>query len=171
VLFQVALLLAGGGESCADIEHLPGGQELFGNVPSDSTVHRTFHEISRATRVHLAAAVAEVCAEIWERSTATTVTGPVYLDIDASFVEVHSENKAEAAPTYSCMASVSTRPSGSPPPVRRSPACCDPATPAPAPLPTTSVRSMRRSPSCLRASWWVIAKVTMPPLSVERSSP
>ena len=102
------------------------------------------------------------CAPRFGRhSTATTATGPVYLDVDASFVEVHSENKPEAAPPTS-MASVSTRPSGSPMPlVRRSPACCDPATPAPTPLPTTSLCSRRRSPSCPESIVVVIAKVTM----------
>jgi hypothetical protein len=102
VLVQVALVLAGGGESCADIEHLRCEEDLFGNVPSDSTVHRTFHEISPATRALLAEAVAEVRAEVWERSAATTATGAVYFDIDASLVDVHSENKQETGPTYSC---------------------------------------------------------------------
>ena len=34
VLTQMALVLAGGGESCADIEHLRVLQEMFGSVPS-----------------------------------------------------------------------------------------------------------------------------------------
>ena len=41
VLVQTSLMLAGGGESCADIEHLRLQPVLFGGVPSDSTVHRT----------------------------------------------------------------------------------------------------------------------------------
>ena len=39
-------MLAGGGESCADIEHLRLQEDLFGSVPSDTTVFRTFHEIT-----------------------------------------------------------------------------------------------------------------------------
>jgi len=39
-------MLAGGGDSCADIEHLRCEEDLFGNVASHSTVHRAFHEIA-----------------------------------------------------------------------------------------------------------------------------
>jgi hypothetical protein len=28
--------------------------------------------------------------------------GPIYLDIDASLIEIHSENKEETGPNYSC---------------------------------------------------------------------
>lgn len=38
VLVQTALMVAGGGESFADIEHLRAQRDLFGFVPSDSTV-------------------------------------------------------------------------------------------------------------------------------------
>jgi hypothetical protein len=51
VLVQAALMLAGGGESCLDIEHLRIGDDLFGSVPSDTTVARTFHEIGPETRI------------------------------------------------------------------------------------------------------------------------
>ncbi|MCP4966021.1 MAG: hypothetical protein GY926_12395 [bacterium] len=37
VLVQSALMLAGGGESCLDIEHLRVGPDLFGSVPSDTS--------------------------------------------------------------------------------------------------------------------------------------
>ncbi len=99
VIVQTALVLAGGGESCADIEHLRAEEALFGFVASDSTVHRAFHEISTETRAAIAAEVASVRAEVWERSQVTK-SGPVYLDIDASLVEIHSENKSGAAATY-----------------------------------------------------------------------
>ena len=100
VLLQMALVLAGGGESCLDIEHLRSGDDLFGSVPSDTTVARTIHEISASTRSALTDAVAEVRAEVWRRSSATLGTDPVVLDIDASLVEIHSENKEQAAATY-----------------------------------------------------------------------
>jgi hypothetical protein len=45
VLVHTALMLAGGGESCADIEHLRLQHDLFGSVPSDSTVFRTFQAL------------------------------------------------------------------------------------------------------------------------------
>ena len=100
VLVQMALVLAGGGESCLDVEHLRIGDDLFGSVPSDTTVARTFHEISASTRDGIADALAGVRAEVWRRSQAATGPGPVVLDIDASLVDVHSENKEQAAATY-----------------------------------------------------------------------
>jgi hypothetical protein len=100
VLVQSALMLAGGGESCLDIEHLRIGGDLFGSVPSDTTVARTFHEITLATRAGIAEAMAEMRSEVWSRSSATTGTDPVLLDIDASLVEIHSEGKEQSAPTY-----------------------------------------------------------------------
>ncbi len=100
VLVQMALTLAGGGESCLDVEHLRIGNDLFGSVPSDTTVARTFHEIAPETRAAIAKATAGVRAEVWRRCAATTGVSPVVLDIDASLVEIHSENKEEAAPTF-----------------------------------------------------------------------
>lgn len=41
VLTQPLLMLAGGGNSCADIEQLRVESRLFGSVPSDSTNCRT----------------------------------------------------------------------------------------------------------------------------------
>jgi hypothetical protein len=100
VLTQMALIPAGGGESCLDIEHLRIGVDLFGSVPSDTTVARTFHEVTASTRTDIAAALSGVLAEVWRRSSATTGTAPVVLDIDASLVEIHSEGKEQTAPTY-----------------------------------------------------------------------
>src|SRR5579875_3630250 len=42
VVRQRMVGLAGGGEGCTDIEYLRAQPELFGEVPSDSTVYRTF---------------------------------------------------------------------------------------------------------------------------------
>jgi len=44
--------------------------------------------------------MAAVRAQVWSRSAATTGTEAVILDIDASLVEVHSQNKAGTAPNY-----------------------------------------------------------------------
>jgi hypothetical protein len=100
VLLQTALAIAGGGESCADIEHLRSQPDLFGNVPSDSTVWRTFNEITPAVRAELALGLAEARARVWARSAATCGNGPVYLDIDSSLVQIHSENKEQTGPNY-----------------------------------------------------------------------
>ena len=100
VLVQMALMLAGGGESCADIEHLRLQGDLFGSVPSDTTVFRTFHEIGASTKKDLSTSLAEVRGQVWDQAGLITGTDPVLLDIDASLVEIHSENKEGAAPNY-----------------------------------------------------------------------
>ena len=100
VLVQAMLMLAGGGEACADIEHLRSQPVLFGAVPSDSTLYRTFRLIQPGVLTGLWEATAKVRAGVWRRSAATTGTAPVVLDIDASLHEVHSDNKKQAAPTY-----------------------------------------------------------------------
>lgn len=100
VLTQSMLMLAGGGEACIDIERLRAQPVLFGSVPSDSTVYRTFREIDAVTLAGLAAAMAEVRAQVWRRSAATTGTKTVVLDIDSSLHEIHSENKQDTAPHY-----------------------------------------------------------------------
>lgn len=100
VLTHTMLMLAGGGECCGDIEALRVQEALFGRVPSDSTVHRTFRRIDEATLAGCWSAMADVRAQVWSRSAATTGTDTVILDIDASLVEVHSENKAGTAATY-----------------------------------------------------------------------
>ncbi len=99
VLVQLALVLAGGGESCADIEHLRAQQEMFGSVPSDSTLIRTLHQFDAKQRRELLSALAEVRATVWQKLD-TRRRDPVILDFDASLVDVHSELKEKAAPTY-----------------------------------------------------------------------
>jgi len=93
VLVHCALMLAGGGESCADIEHLRAQRDLFGHVGSDSTVYRTFHEITADVRSAISVGFAEVRTEVWRRTVATKGKGPIYLDFDATLIEIHSENK------------------------------------------------------------------------------
>jgi hypothetical protein len=98
VLVQAMLALAGGGESCADIEQLRCEPTLFGPVCSDTTLQRAVHEVDEATRTAVAEAVAPVRAEARRRCSPRS--GPVVLDIDSSLVEIHSEGKDKAAPTY-----------------------------------------------------------------------
>ena len=91
-------MLAGGGESCADIERLRAQTDLFRHVASDSTVYRTFHEITAEVRSAIAVGFAEVRSNVWRRSAATKGGGPIYLDIDATLIQIHSENKEEIGP-------------------------------------------------------------------------
>ena len=97
VLVHAMLTLAGGGESCTDVEYLRAQPALFGPVPSDSTLYRTYRQIDAATLSRLWDAMAQVRAKVWSRVDAGL---PVVLDIDASLVEVHSENKDGTGPTY-----------------------------------------------------------------------
>ena len=102
VLCQAMLMLAGGGESCTDIESLAAQGRLFGDVCSDTTLYRTFTDsLDGDTLVRARQAIGRIRGEVWERIPA--VTGgddPVILDIDASLVEIHSENKDGTAPNF-----------------------------------------------------------------------
>ena len=95
-------MLAGGGESCTDIESLAAQGRLFGDVCSDTTLYRTFTDsLDGDTLVRARQAIGRIRGEVWERIPA--VTGgddPVILDIDASLVEIHSENKDGTAPNF-----------------------------------------------------------------------
>ncbi len=100
VLVHSMLMLAGGGECCGDIEHLRSQESLFGSVASDSTLYRTLRQITPDTLAGLWEAMAETRAQVWRRSGATTGADTVVLDIDASLVQIHSENKEGTGPTY-----------------------------------------------------------------------
>ena len=100
VLVQAMLMLAGGGECCADIEHLRSQPGLFGEVASDSTLYRTVRSLDGSRRDGIGDAMAVVRAKVWEALGLTAGTSPVVLDLDASLVQVHSEHKEGAAPTY-----------------------------------------------------------------------
>ena len=101
VLTQMMLVLAGGGECCADIEHLRAQPRLFGAVASDSTVWRTMHQIDAAILDRMSEAVGEVRAGVWQRGSGSVAArGRVVLDIDASLVDIHSERKEGTAANY-----------------------------------------------------------------------
>lgn len=100
VVVQAMLMMAGGGEACSDIEKLRAQPALFGEVPSDSTLYRTFFQLEPSTVAGLWAAMATARAEVWSRAAATTGNATVVLDIDASLHEIHSENKEMTGPTY-----------------------------------------------------------------------
>jgi Transposase DDE domain group 1 len=97
VLVHAMLTLAGGGDACSDVEVLRAQPALFGPVPSDSTLYRTYRQIDAVTLAGLWDAMAEVRADVW---SAIDDGEPVVLDIDGSLVEIHSEHKHGTAPTY-----------------------------------------------------------------------
>jgi hypothetical protein len=101
VLTQAMLMLAGGGETCTDIEMLASQDRLFGSVCSDTTLYRTFTETLNVAAIDRARqAMTQVRSNVWDRLPALTSDGPVILDLDASLVEIHSENKQGAAPHF-----------------------------------------------------------------------
>ena len=93
-------MIAAGGESCADIERLRPQRDLFGEVCSDSTLYCTMRKVDAAVLEDLREAIGCVRRDVWRRSTRTTGTATIYLDIDASLTEIHSEGKEQAAPDY-----------------------------------------------------------------------
>ena len=100
VLVQAMLMLAGGGEACSDIERLRSQPSLFGAVASDSTLYRTLRSIDASALEGVWEAMAETRAQVWQRSSAVTGAAPVILDLDASLVDIHSENKEGTAANY-----------------------------------------------------------------------
>jgi hypothetical protein len=101
VVLQMMLVLAGGGEACTDIEYLRSQPDLFGEVPSDSTVYRTFtDDLTPEVIEELQVRFGEVRARVWRRAGLTRGSDPVVLDIDSTLAEIHSENKENTAPTY-----------------------------------------------------------------------
>lgn len=101
VLTQAMLMLAGGGESCSDIEHLGSQPRLFGEVCSDSTLYRTFTETLGPEAVARGReAMAGVRSQVWSRLGLGGGDDPVILDVDSTFVDIHSENKEGTAAHY-----------------------------------------------------------------------
>lgn len=97
VLTHGLLMLAGGGEACSDIEHLRAQPELFGDVASDTTLWRTVVGLGPGGAAVLLGAAASVRERLWADADRS---GPLVIDIDSTLVEIHSENKAGAAPHY-----------------------------------------------------------------------
>ena len=100
VVVQAMLMMAGGGEACSDIERLRAQPALFGAVPSDSTLYRTFFQLNPTTVTGLWEAMTQARTQVWSRAAATTGPAAVVLDIDASLHQIHSENKELTGPTY-----------------------------------------------------------------------
>ena len=97
VLAHGLLMLAGGGQACSDMELLRGQRELFGVVASVSTLRRVFHELGAGGPEALLGAAGRVRGSL--RGGAGR-SARLVLDVDSTLVEVHSENKAGAAPHF-----------------------------------------------------------------------
>ena len=97
VLTHSLLMLAGGGESCSDIEYLRSQRDLFGEVASDSPLYRVLRGVDASKLTSIWAAVAGVRARVWRSRDGDAAAAPLVLDIDSTLVEVHTETKAGAA--------------------------------------------------------------------------
>ena len=85
----------GVGQLCGDREH------VFGAKASTTTMWRLVDErIDAAHLPGVRAARAAARAAAWAAGAAPARGQPLYIDIDATLVIDHSDNKAEAAPTW-----------------------------------------------------------------------
>jgi len=94
---QVAVMLAAGGRGVADMAALRDQPDLFGDVASGPTIWRAVHEIDAAVLGGLRSARGAARERAWAAGSAPA---HIVLDVDASLVEVHSENKEGTASNY-----------------------------------------------------------------------
>lgn len=98
VLRDLAVMLALGGDSLADLSVLRGQQELFGTVASDPTAWRTLAAVGDMERKAMVAARRAARAVAWKHGATPGGTTHI-LDIDATLVTAHSD-KQNAEPNY-----------------------------------------------------------------------
>lgn len=96
VLVDLAVMLAGGGETISDLATLRDQPQLFGEVASLATAWRTLEAIDDTVLDRIAIPRAAARREAW---AAGADPGFYVIDIDATLVTAHSE-KEQAAPTY-----------------------------------------------------------------------
>lgn len=96
VLGDVAVMLAGGGETISDLATLRNQPRLFGGVASTPTAWRTLDAVDAAALKRIATARAEARRRVW---AAGADPGFYVIDLDATLVGSHSD-KEGAAPTY-----------------------------------------------------------------------
>jgi hypothetical protein len=96
VLTQVAMMLAGGGRCLADLKTLRHQPGVFGTVASDPTAWRAMQQVDDDV---LAAMVAVRQAAI-RRLLAYARIDEVVLDVDATLVDVDSDDKEHARATF-----------------------------------------------------------------------
>jgi hypothetical protein len=97
VLVDLAVTLVDGGECISHLATLRQQPELFGKVASTPTDWRVLDSVDEQMLARLRAAVAKAGARVWERGFSPR---RLTLDLDATLVEVESENKEQAAPNW-----------------------------------------------------------------------
>ena len=96
----VMLMLAMGGTALTDIEYLRIHKVLFGNVASVSTFYRFMRSITQQTLRDMWREIGVIRKEVIRMLGHHTGSGYIYIDLDASLVNIHSQNKQKAAGTY-----------------------------------------------------------------------
>jgi hypothetical protein len=96
VLVDVAVTIAGGGETISELKVLRDQPSLFGKVASTPTAWRALEAVNAAALDRIAEARAAARARAWE---AGRDPGFYVIDFDATLVIAHSE-KERAAPNY-----------------------------------------------------------------------
>lgn len=109
ILLDQVLSLAMGGDALADVDRLRTQPGVFGPVASDPTVSRLIKTLAADAPAALAAintARAVVRSRVWDAAGAdspahaTSTAKPLIVDLDATLITSHSENKEDAKPTY-----------------------------------------------------------------------
>jgi hypothetical protein len=112
VVRDLVVTLADGGDALRHMAVLRGQPELFGEVASPATVNRTIVALAEDELVVEQLAHARLAARTtaWHAGAAPPVVAaaacgevpdePLCLDFDATLLEVHSDDKDGAAPTY-----------------------------------------------------------------------
>jgi len=97
LLVQVTMMLASGGRCVAEMAALRDQPGLFGDVASGPTIWRALDAIDDEVLVALRRGRAAARERVWEAGGAPD---EIVLDVDASLVEIHSENKQQATASY-----------------------------------------------------------------------
>jgi hypothetical protein len=96
VLRDLAVSIADGGDCVSDLGVLGGQEALFGQVASQTTVHRVIRSIDEPLLDAVRAARAKARERAWEAGARPE---EIVLDIDATLITAHSE-KEDAAGNY-----------------------------------------------------------------------
>jgi hypothetical protein len=102
LVLDLAVAIALGGDSLADVAVVRAQPEIFGPVASDPTVSRLIDVLAgdgEAAVVAIRAARASARRQAWAHRCPVPASGPVIVDLDATIVEAHSE-KEGASPMF-----------------------------------------------------------------------
>ncbi len=109
ILLDQVLSLAMGGDAFSDVDRLRTQPGVFGPVASDPTVSRLLKTLAGDAPAVLEAinsVRARIRSRAWDAAGhdspvhASSEANPLVVDLDATLVTSHSENKEKAAPTY-----------------------------------------------------------------------